>query len=312
MRLPKISIGLPVYNGERFLSRAVESILTQDYDDFELIISDNASSDATGEICSRYAREDARVRYHRNEINIGAAANHRRVFELAKGEYFKWAAHDDECLPALLDRCVRTLEGASSSIALVYPQCALIDEEGKVTEEYRVSIEAKDRWPHQRVARVVNNVHLGTPLYGLMRTNVLRRTRLVDSFHSSDYVLLAELAMLGEIWELPEILLRKRLWSGRATEARKTPKEYDTWLDPCRQKRRRVLPVFHKIACEYVKSAWRVPLNPSNRVMCSVAALHCHYARDNKYRVQRWKKRLARLIGIGPFQAKKTSPPYSV
>src|SRR4051794_3298661 len=92
---PKLSIGLPVYNGENFLAHAVDSILAQDFRDFELIISDNASTDRTAEICRGYAESDPRVRYVRFETNQGGSRNFCYVFELARGEYFKWAAHDD-------------------------------------------------------------------------------------------------------------------------------------------------------------------------------------------------------------------------
>src|SRR3974377_1117825 len=102
MPVPKVSIGLPVYNGENYLRLAIDSILTQDYTDFELIISDNASADATQEICREYTARDCRIRYYRNKINIGASGNYNRVFELARGGLFKWAAHDDVHLPAFL------------------------------------------------------------------------------------------------------------------------------------------------------------------------------------------------------------------
>ena len=281
---------MPVYNGERFIRQAVESILAQDYKDFELIISDNASADGTGGICQGYADRDARVRYVHNDVNIGACLNHKRVFEMGRGDYFKWAAHDDECLPTFLARCMETFEEAPRSVVLVYPQSLLIDGEGRPMGEYRTSIAAKDSRPYWRLARVINSVILGTPAYGVIRASALRQTRLIDAFFSSDYVLFAELAMLGEIWELPELLLRKRIHPARATVAHKSMQDYVWWLDPRRRPGRRVLRVVHKLACEYVKSAWRLPLRPYERVMCSVIGLYCHYWR-------RWNDKLARLSG---------------
>ena len=133
---PLVSIGMPVYNGERFIRQAVESILAQDYKDFELIISDNASTDGTGGICQGDADRDARVRYVHNDVNIGACLNHKRVFEMGRGDYFKWAAHDDECLPTFLARCMETFEEAPRSVVLVYPQSLLIDGEGRPMGEY--------------------------------------------------------------------------------------------------------------------------------------------------------------------------------
>jgi glycosyltransferase involved in cell wall biosynthesis len=295
---PLVSIGMPVYNGERFLRQALESFLVQDYENFELIISDNASTDTTGNICQRYADRDARIRYVRNEANLGASPNHKRVFEMASGDYFKWAAHDDECLPTFLSRCMSVFEEVPQSVVLVYPQSLIIDEEGRVIREYRVSIEARASRPHRRLARVLRNVMLGTPAYGVMRANALKQTRLIDAFFSSDYVLFAELAMLGEIWELPELLLRKRFHSARSMVAHQTAQDYEAWLDTRRPRRRRVLSQpRHKLAFEYLRSAWHLPLSPYERVMCSATGLYSHYRRRTGDWVQRWKGRLARRIG---------------
>jgi glycosyltransferase involved in cell wall biosynthesis len=290
-----VSIGMPVYNGERFIRQAIDSLLVQDYENFELIISDNASTDTTSNICQRYADRDARIRYFRNETNLGLSPNHKRVFEMARGDYFKWVAHDDECLPTFLSRCMSVFEEVPQSVVLVYPQSVIIDAEGRAIQEYRTSIEAKDSRPHRRLARVLSNVVLGTPLYGVMRANALRQTRLIDAFLSSDYVLFAELAMLGEIWELPELLLRKRFHPARATVAHQKMKDFDAWLDTRQPRRSRVLPPCHKLACEYVKSAWHLPLCPSERVMCSATSLYSHYRRYIRDRVRRWKSYIRKL-----------------
>ena len=107
--MPRVSIGIPVYNGGRFIKEAIDSILAQTFEDFELILSDNASTDETEEICKEYATLDRRIRYYRNEENLGAAKNYNRVFELSNGEYFKWASHDDLCAPEYLERCIAAL-----------------------------------------------------------------------------------------------------------------------------------------------------------------------------------------------------------
>src|SRR5690349_812781 len=96
-RAPQVSIGLPVYNGEKYLLNAIGSLLKQDFEDFELVISDNASTDKTEAMCHEFAAKDKRIRYHRNETNIGATGNYNRVFRLSNGEFFRWASHDDEC-----------------------------------------------------------------------------------------------------------------------------------------------------------------------------------------------------------------------
>jgi glycosyltransferase involved in cell wall biosynthesis len=105
--MPKVATGMPVWNGEKFVSEAIESILAQTYGDFELVISDNASTDATAEICHDYAKQDARIRYIRQKTNIGAAPNYNEVFRHSSGQYFKWAAHDDVLAPEFIGECVR-------------------------------------------------------------------------------------------------------------------------------------------------------------------------------------------------------------
>ena len=108
--VPRLSIGLPVYNGENFLAESIESLLGQSYEDFELIISDNASTDDTEDICRTYAEKDPRIRYIRQRHNIGSAPNHNFVIEQAGGDLFKHASHDDLYARDLLKLCVAALD----------------------------------------------------------------------------------------------------------------------------------------------------------------------------------------------------------
>ncbi|MBS0016773.1 MAG: glycosyltransferase family 2 protein, partial [Arthrospira sp. SH-MAG29] len=126
---PRVSIGLPVYNGENFIQETLDCLLSQTFDDFELIICDNASTDRTEEICRDYAARDKRIRYYRHPENLGAAKNYNRTFELSTAEYFKWAAHDDLYAPEFLERCVEALDTHPSTV-LCYPQEYWIDEQG--------------------------------------------------------------------------------------------------------------------------------------------------------------------------------------
>ena len=133
--MPRVSIGMPVYNGANFLGQALESLLAQTYTDFELIISDNASSDATAEICRAFAGTDSRIRYTRTERTIGPAENHNRLVRMARGDYFRWAAHDDLCAPELLAKEVEVLD-RDRSVVLVYPKTRIIDATGNTVEDY--------------------------------------------------------------------------------------------------------------------------------------------------------------------------------
>ena len=126
---------MPVYNGESFLEHSLSRILAQDLGDFELVISDNASTDRTGEICQEFAGKDARIRYSRFERNMGAARNFNQVFKLSSGKYFKWATHDDMIAETYLSRCVEVFENGPPDLVLVYPRTVLIDEDGAIRGE---------------------------------------------------------------------------------------------------------------------------------------------------------------------------------
>ena len=129
-----ISIGLPVYNGDKYLTRAIESILMQTHQNLELIISDNASNDETRDICEHYKNIDRRVRYKRNNANIGAAKNFNNTFALANGKYFRWMAHDDVCAPSYLEECVNVLE-KDHSVVLCHTDIKFIDEKDEVIKQ---------------------------------------------------------------------------------------------------------------------------------------------------------------------------------
>ena len=128
--MTQVSIGIPVYNGEKYLAAALDSLLAQSFRDFEIVISDNASTDRTAEICRCYQNKDARVRYFRSDQNLGAAWNHNRVIELSSAPLFKWAACDDLHDPLYLARCVDALHN-DSGVVLSHTYLRVIDEEGK-------------------------------------------------------------------------------------------------------------------------------------------------------------------------------------
>lgn len=153
--VPAVSVGLPVYNGERYLAAAIESILAQTYGDFELLLCDNASTDATPEICRRYAAADPRVRYVRHPENLGAAENYNVAFRLARGRYFRWAAHDDLLEPRLLERCTAELDAAPESVVLCYPRTVLVDDEGRHLRVHEDLMDLREARPHQRLRHVV-------------------------------------------------------------------------------------------------------------------------------------------------------------
>jgi len=206
---PRVSIGVPVFNGERYLAEALDSILAQTFSDFEVIISDNASSDRTGEICSAYAAKDCRVRYNRNYDNLGAAKNFNLVFELARGEYFKWASHDDMIGPDVLAKCVEVLDG-DPSVVLCCPKATIIDDAGRVLKNYDVRLNTDSHHPQTRLRDLICTRHMFFQFFGLIRTSTLREMPHIGNFAASDTVLLARLVLSGRFYEIPEYLLLSR------------------------------------------------------------------------------------------------------
>jgi glycosyltransferase involved in cell wall biosynthesis len=207
---PLVSIGLPIYNEEEHLAQALDSLLGQDYDNIEVIISDNASTDATPRICAEYAGRDARVRYHRNETNIGGINNFNRVFELAQGEFFMWAAGHDVRHPTQVSRCLEVLS-QDSSIVLCYSQVAWINDEGEQLEKIHEYIDTRglpDKMVRLNV--VLWSLQECFPIYGVFRSSALKQTAVYTNVVSPDMSLLIELAMVGKFAYIPEPVFKLR------------------------------------------------------------------------------------------------------
>src|SRR5207253_648120 len=169
---PLVSFGMPVYDGERFIASALDSLLGQDYENFELLISDNASTDGTGEICRAYERRDARIHYYRNETNLGATKNFNRLLELSRGKYLMWAGAHDLLEPAMVSRCVELLED-DNAVVLSYPQAKHIDAEGLEIDSRMDKIDTRGMSIAERYAHVIWNVHSCHLVYGLVRREAL-------------------------------------------------------------------------------------------------------------------------------------------
>src|ERR1041384_6872126 len=208
-RIPKVSVGLPVYNSENYLDDSLRSLLSQSYRDFELIISDNASTDATGEICQGYAVKDRRIIYHRNNRNMGIAWNHNRVFHLSSGEFFMWAAHDDVRTTDYISQCVAALEADPSKV-LAFTKVEFIDEEGTDLKMQGVILKTDSQKPHERFRELIRMDYTCEAMYGVIRTAVLKRTALHGPFPDSDRVLLAELGLHGQFIRAQNVIFYRR------------------------------------------------------------------------------------------------------
>lgn len=275
---PRLSIGVPVFNGERYLAEALDSLLEQTFQDFEIVISDNASTDATADICAEFMRRDERITYVRQPYNVGAAANYNRTFELARGELFKWAAHDDRCSPQFLQKCVAALDEAGSRAVLAYTPAATIDADGAfiLPDPYANGDELRPTGATavRRLIHALQHLDMVNAVFGVIRSEALAATRLIDRFVASDYVLVTELAMLGEFVRLDERLLERRKHPGGSRhEANPTLVDVARWFDGREDRRRPLLPTRVRLALEYMRSALRLPLPAGQRLLCLSAVV---------------------------------------
>jgi glycosyltransferase involved in cell wall biosynthesis len=208
---------MPVFNGARYLRSAVDSILTQSFGDYELVICDNASTDETRTICEEYAVDDGRVHYYRNFKNLGAAPNYNRAFTLSRGEYFKWADYDDVLAPSFLQRCVDVLD-EDADVSVCFTKARLIDDAGAFVGDCAASPDTCSLKPEVRFGSLIlARDHRLIHASGLLRSADVRKTVLHGSYPCSDEVLMVHLALLGRYHEIDERLLYVRVHSGQST-----------------------------------------------------------------------------------------------
>lgn len=206
---PLVTIGLPVYDSEEHLRQSMDCLLAQTYSDFVLIISDNASTDGTPRICRQYAESDSRVRYFRNDRNIGNPRNFNLVASLATTKYLKWSTADDFWEPTFLERAVSVME-RDQTIALCYPKTYIVDADGLNPQPYEDRLHLVQEDPVDRFLTLTSTIALAHQHLGLIRTSLLRQTHLLGTHVGSDINLLAELTLYGKFYELPERLFYRR------------------------------------------------------------------------------------------------------
>lgn len=264
--IPPITIGLPVYNREKYLPTALDSLLNQTLGDFELVICDNASTDATETIAREYAERDKRVRFYRNDVNIGANRNFNRVFHLSRGKYLKWSTSDDYWAPQTLERLFPIIE-SDPDIVLCYPKTMIVDAAGIPIEPHEDDLHLMEDSPAERFINLLERQRLCHQHLGLIRRDMLARTSLLGDHIACDQNLLAELTLYGKFYECPERLFFRR-FHAESSSAKKGPdadavQHQLDFTDP-----RRVLGVrYHRWRkhAAFVKAVSRAPLSPSDR-----------------------------------------------
>jgi len=210
---PKINIGLAVYNGENYVRQAIESLLFQTYANLELIISDNASTDKTSDICREYARQDKRVRYYRNDENKGAMWNFARVLDLSTAEYFMWAAHDDFWEPQYVQKCMDAFH-RSPQIILAGSWCDWIDGQTSTMILTDPGVTTVGLTPWQRFKAYKMALHNGRNInaifYGIHQRQTLLRAMPIKPLMCNDHLFLAQMCLWGEFVTVEEALMTKR------------------------------------------------------------------------------------------------------
>jgi glycosyltransferase involved in cell wall biosynthesis len=270
-KLPLVSIGLPVYNGANYVAKAIDSVLAQTLGDFELIICDNASTDETQAICEDYARRDPRVRYFRNERNVGAGPNYDLTFHRSRGAYFKWLAHDDAIAPSFLERAVGCLERNPDAV-LCCTGVTEIGPEGEILRVYANDLPGIDSSRASvRFAGVINHHHQVEDFFGLYRRTALVGSDLHGIYPGSDRVLLAEIALRGPCVKVAEPLFLHREHDARYTRAvlvgdRKTAV---SWQDTTERTKKPSATLFHLgVYKNYCRVVRKTISDPRERWAC--------------------------------------------
>lgn len=272
-----LSIGVFVYNGEHFIKESLDSLLKQTFTDFELIISDNGSTDRTREICEQYAAIDSRIRYYPHQENMGAGWNIRRVFELGRGKYFKWAACDDLCAPTFLEKCINALE-QDPTMVLAHSRTRIIDRYGNFVENYHWPMKTDSHNVICRYREMLLNDHMCYQIFGVIRRAAILHIPPQGSFVNSDGVLLLQLSFLGRFYEDSDYLFTSRRHesqSSRTLPVRVKQRRFrltnrfctlpcPEWWDP--QKARSIaFPEWRQLR-EYFLSIVRAPIRPTQQL----------------------------------------------
>lgn len=279
---PRLTIGLPVHNGDDYLSEAIESVLGQTFADLELLIADNASTDATGEICRRYAAADDRVRLLPSVTNRGSAWNWNRCVAEATAPMFQWLCHDDAVEPEHATRLVAALDAAGDDVVCAYPHTLLMDEEGTVAGRYDDRLDLTAATPHERLESIMTSLELVNALFGVYRTDVLASTRLMQGFARADTALMVELFLRGRAVKVDADLFRRRRHDASSMTAHTTTAELDRFYDTTARSTTRL--ATWRLFRTYTRAVAEAPLPPVERSRCMVLL------GKSRYRKHLWRE----------------------
>jgi len=230
--LPVVTIGMPVFNGERYLRGALATL--QDYTQFELVISDNGSTDGTEAICREFQQSDPRIRYIRQPENRGPAWNFAFLVREAHSEYFMWAAHDDLWAPSYIGKCLEKLQAHPNAV-LCCTEIDFIDAAGASSEEWKrkiyKNIETLGMSVPDRVHELISRIGWFA-IYGLMRLEAIKKTSLERIAYGADVLLLLELLLQGDFVKVPEPLFQYRIAKSESLTDDSSDRSYQSTEGP--------------------------------------------------------------------------------
>jgi hypothetical protein len=294
-----VTIGMPAYNGGRYLAKSLDSLLNQDYPNWELVISDDCSTDETESIAGEYALKDKRIRYVRQETNLGEMANFNFTLRQAQGPYFMWAADHDLWDPTFISRCVAGLE-ADPSAVLAYPQCFLIDENGAAIEEMDDQIDVGQASALARYKHLIWRLVICNMVYGVARREAMVATGGYLDVLAPDRLVLARLAIQGPIVRVGgHLFLRRRNRPPETADEQRTRQLGD--LNPSKAGERAVMPaprLYRVLRDRHIRAINESSLSFAQKLDARMATLACfhmrHHVASNLVRALRVAARMTR------------------
>ncbi|PFG30454.1 glycosyltransferase family 2 protein [Paramicrobacterium agarici] len=267
--VPPVTIAMPVYNGADYIARSLAALQSQTFADFELLIRDNASTDDTEGIVQEFASSDSRIRYTRNEQNIGGARNSNALLADASAPLIMWAYHDDEPHPLLIKDSVDRLSDAGQSAVVAYPRVNLIDENSAVVGQHEDGdLDLGQPSAHERI-RVLFQRKVAQIQFGLMRTHVVRESGGISVSTGGEFIMPTSMALRGRcLLSSPDAKrLSIRQHVDRSGGHRNSEAE---WIDPSRPN---VPFPYSRSITLMMKAVARAPLSMAERRRCFNAVL---------------------------------------
>jgi glycosyltransferase involved in cell wall biosynthesis len=279
---PKVTIAIPVFNGDNYLAETLDSVFTQTFQKFEVVIADNGSTDGTERICQDYAAKDMRIHYYRSDVNLGVTWNYKRVVGFSSGEYLMYLAHDDKLAPSFLEQCVAVLD-THPDVVLCYPKAIEIDTQGNALYKKEQFLEADSPRPHKRFRQLIRMDHNCETQFGLIRADVLKKTVIFAPIPDGERIMLAELSLYGKYYRVSDYLFLHREHPDRTLNV--YPTRFDRlhlYLEP-HQAGKLILPHFAEFF-EYLRCIRRAPLKFAERLACYGEMLR--WLKDNCRRLE--------------------------